>query len=374
VLHYTNRIQSYIQLQKMSDASDPVSQVNILIQAMDEDQRKEIMDFHGWVGVKARKSKSKKSSTQELSKNPFNPDMCHARCWEIEKHENGVPVYTPEEGTIHLGCFDFQCPLKKMDGSNLCAKHYKPDCKTHKCKQTNQLFMGTFDKPKPKNPVRISKNGKHKKHTYVWSEDMDESYAEYVTDLDSLETKKTKKTEKSKIPKPEIDFEAIDWKTSISSREIVKLKKPFLKSYLEKFGLDIRGNKPDLIKRIIVHFKSSEGGEEVEIVEQVADEDEAEADEEESDARSCASDEGVGEDEDEGRGWEDEDEDEELEEENYDTVNIQGIEYEINDDYIYDIETKVRLGKMTENPMNSDWEKSKIQIHKNNIVALMSEQ
>ena len=337
-------------------------------------ERNEIMTALKQMGVSTRKPRVSKPKV----KSEFNPDQCHARdfqCFDCEKYDSGVKH-------IHIGLTDFQCTRSKVDG-DFCKRHIK-SCRVNNCAETGELFMGLFADPRPEKPTRMSISTKPPtKHTYVWLEDTDGKYDEFLP-----ENKPVKKSRKSTIIKP---FEDIDWDQHVSSETLKSFSVAQLNVYLEFYGIEFNGKKAERISTITVHhaFENEETEDEdeteVEVEQEVPAEDETEVEQEvpaedETEVEQEASAEDETEVEQEAPAEDETEVEQESEEEienfsddeddDMTMIVIDGVDYLESEGFVY--YGRVCMGISTTNPRN-DWEMESKKIHGKNMMDKMME-
>jgi hypothetical protein len=159
-------------------------------------------------------------------KTDFNPDLCHARDFESTDHEKFGKKGNASNKRHHLSLFDFQCCGKKQEGTDYCSRH-KSGSKTNRCQPSDELLMGDFTDPRPENPTRDS-GSSAAVNKYVWLEDMDGDYDEFLSEKKTKKktVKKTeKKTEKSDKKSGKKSEKKSDKKSDKKSEKKKKTKK-----------------------------------------------------------------------------------------------------------------------------------------------------
>jgi hypothetical protein len=160
-----------------------------------------------WLEAPSRATRKPRAKKVNV-KTTFNPDLCHARCFECTDPDKFGKDGNSSDKTLYLSMRDFQCVGKnKVDGGNYCYRH-KESCAKNRCHESGKLFMGDFSDSRPENPTRVSKTSGVNK--YVWLEDMDGEYDNFLPEKKTTKKaeKKTKKTKKSK--KPEVEVEEVE--------------------------------------------------------------------------------------------------------------------------------------------------------------------
>ena len=157
--------------------------LNYIDNDAEEADFKKIMDALKAKGVSTRKPRAKKVNV----KTDFNPDKCHARCFDCSDPDKfGGKTGEIRDG-VHVGLKDFQCTWKKTDG-DYCNRHAG---EKHRCTESGELYMGDFNEDRPKAPTRVSKKGNT--HKYIWLEDMDGDFDEFLAKVDKKTEKKAEK-------------------------------------------------------------------------------------------------------------------------------------------------------------------------------------
>ena len=360
-------------------------------------------------GVQPKKSPSRKLSHEEKSQLDFNPERCHAWKWVEKCHEGTkIPMWkVPNAKGFICGLIPIQCDCHiAKDSDNLCTRHANKELigDNTRCYRTRELFLGLADETMtpPKDSVRHRERGDEKK--FIWLEDTDETYDQYKTNIDGKVAKADKAAKAPKAPKapktpkaakaPEVKktYGDIPWDSIMTSNDLESLKKPELMLYLNHhFPLnEFKGHKKTLCDKIKAHYypeeekenssESSDSEEEdisniVEVVvkhidqnreeDQSSSESDEEYDSEEEEEKKVeeedesSSSESEAEEEEnppsESSDSEEEDirddpipevEDEILQPKEQKTINVQGIEYEIDIDgeHFSDIKTNTKMG------------------------------
>ena len=368
-------------------SSDLSSLSNEDVKSLVEHARKDLKSR----GVKSRTTSSRESY-EERADAPFDPNKCHARQHVLAKHPGSKTDLFKSSRNLHIGLLNIQCNCKPTDGGNLCKNHSKTNAFSDatRCYKTGELYLGLYNQDKPVNPQRQAppREGKHEGYTrnYIWLEDVTDEHDQFKNDPpgESSPSTKTKKKSQSKKDSGE-KYEDFNWKIAVNSGDIKKFKKSRLQLYLIHHGIDTRGEENSDGKRPLHNAKKL-----IEIIcQHINPPDEAPQDDEEpqddsQDEQSQQDETPDQQDDDDRETVNNSDDDEDMDQEDQvDTIKIDGVTYDVEDGYVYDAEDGTKMGKIDpEKKKGIDWgfevsdakKKQRLKLHGDNIAQLMADE
>ena len=333
---------------------------------------KKIVKLH----VNKKTSKEKELPPENL---PFNPKKCHAKLLAEKKDENGVSILHSTDATYHFGMYAYQCT--NPAGENGICKNCNKGARLRVCLEKGNTPFGLYSDQNPsKYFTRVSKNKKEKHHYYLHDfGDIPQEHSQYISN-EPVQQKNTKKPKKSNPSVSNFDdlYQNVDWNQKLLDDSIHKLSLKELKSYGKKHSLDISGKKEVWVNAITLHLKQSSPEsqentpqqqeqtqdntpqEQQETQDQLQDtptQNQDDADTQDPDDITQENDNSVND------LWGSEDEN--VDDDEIDTVEIQGIIYHNIDGYAHDIDTGDKLGPVDDDV--EDWKKAGRVMHAKNL-------
>ena len=347
------------------------------IESLNSDEKKSLMNDLGYQKIPEKKTKKNK---KHIENQPFQPNKCCARILVPEKDSNGDPIMHSTDKHIHFQYIPVQCcsPIHENGLCKLCITSKK-----RQCSDKGITPFGKYnDGQDPDFYTRITLTSKNTHTYYMKDKPIPDDVLQYKSDSPTKPIKKSKTPKNIETKDDSIDN--IDWKQTFIDGKIKKKKIPQLKSFINQNSITIDSDKPkknDYVKAVEDFLKNKYSDENLEQPQEQVEttqnqvettQEQVETTQEQPLEDNSTQDVNETNLQQTGNLYDDNDHfaenEDTTEEDDLETIEIQGVLYHISEGFAIDITTGDKLGPIDWDV--DDWRSSAKKVHAKNLEIL----